>query len=181
MTRLIEAPVPGDPRLELAEFCAPLIGLPVSHIWRGYGSAIFLEFGSLHPRTRRDGSPGNPVGGWDLTIEWSWRIEGKRRIWCGSWSDEDRWSRAFSYLVGANVVSVDLIGRLPEIDMGLSNGLHVVSMMTSEGDPAWTLGDLRGAESVWFCIRAGRLYKEINTNDGRPHPPLPFDPADASN
>jgi hypothetical protein len=72
-------------------------------------------------------------------IEWSWRIEGKRRIWCGSWSDGARWPRAFKRIEGARVVSVSLCGRLPEIELTLSNGLHVLSMMTAEGDPAWAL------------------------------------------
>ena len=108
-------------------FTEPVIGLPLSHLWRGYGSAIFLEFGLLSKRFRRDGSDGNPVGELTLMIEWSWRIEGKRRIWCGSWSDEDRWPRAFARLSGTTIVSISLIGRLPEIDLALSNGLHVVS------------------------------------------------------
>jgi hypothetical protein len=64
-------------------------------------------------------------------IEWSWRVEGKRRIWCGTFSDGERWPRAFSRLEGANVASVTLYGRLPEIDLGLSNGLHLLSMMTA--------------------------------------------------
>ncbi|WP_129219386.1 hypothetical protein [Lichenibacterium ramalinae] len=34
------------------------IGMPVSHVWRGHGSALFIELGALAPRTRRDGSRG---------------------------------------------------------------------------------------------------------------------------
>ena len=74
-------------------FAAPFIGLPVSHVWQGYGSAIFLEFGRTQTGRRRDGSPGNPRGEWSLMIQWSWRIEGKRRIWCGSSSDRTRWPK----------------------------------------------------------------------------------------
>lgn len=74
-------------------------------------------------------------------IQWSWRIEGKRRIWCGSWSDEDRWARVFKKLLHTKAVAVSLFGRLPEIDPCLSKGLHVVSMMTAEGDPQWALLD----------------------------------------
>ena len=73
-------------------------------------------------KRRRDGSPGNPFGQWTLLIEWSWRIEGKRRIWCGSSSDEGRWTRAFPYLLGTRVASIAVYGRLPEIDLCLSNG-----------------------------------------------------------
>jgi hypothetical protein len=141
-------------------FSASLVGLPVSRIWQGYGSAIFLEFGEVQPRRRRDGSPGNPRGEWTLMIKWSWRIEGKRRIWCGSWSDGERWPRAFARLEGAGVTSAKLYGRLQEIDLGLSNGLHIVSMMTAEGDPAWALTKRSEGTSSSICVRAGRLKLE---------------------
>ncbi len=144
------------------EACDSLMGLPVSWVWRGYGSAVFFELGRLELRNRRDGSPGNPRGEWTLSIEWSWRIEGKRRIWCGSWSDEDRWPRFFELLRGAHIVSADLVGRLPEIDVGLSNKLHVVSMMTAEGDPEWSLTNNVGTESFSLSVRAGRLCRDWN-------------------
>jgi hypothetical protein len=144
-------------RDEFDGVCAHLSGIPVTHIWRGYGSAIFIELGELKPgRLLRNGTPGNPKGPFSLRIEWSWRIEGKRRIWCGSWSDEERWPRAFRRLLGSTVSSISLFGRLPEIDIGLSNGLHVVSMMTAEGDPRWVLSE-RGKPGKGFMIKAGRL------------------------
>lgn len=143
--------------VNFATFTSSLIGLPLSRIWQGYGSAIFLEFGKVQRRQRRDGSPGNPRGEWTLMVEWSWRIEGKRRVWCGSWSDGARWPRAFARMEGANVASVSLYGRLPEIDLALSNGLHLLSMVTVEGDPDWALlkRDEGGSTSVY--VRAGRL------------------------
>jgi hypothetical protein len=152
-----------DEAINFEDFISPLLGLPVSHIWRGYGSAIFLEFGQLKEgRKRRDGSPGNPVGEWTLMIEWSWRIEGKRLIWCGSWSDEERWPRAFKYLKGATVASAQLFGRLPEVDVGLSNGLHVLSMMTSEGDPEWGLCKRSPTGGLWLSVRAGQLRTQVS-------------------
>ena len=144
---------------DFISFTSALIGLPINHIWRGYGSAIFLEFGELTPgRVRRDGSAGNPRGEWTLCIEWSWRIEGKRRIWCGSSSDEKRWPRAFARLMGARVTCVSLYGRLPEISLDLSNGLHLLSMMTAEGDPEWGLTQRSGGNSISIDVRAGRLH-----------------------
>lgn len=125
------------------------------------GSAIFLEFGKLHQgRIRRDGSAGNPKGEWTLMIEWSWRIEGKRRIWCGSWSDEEIWPWAFAKLKGATVVSISMFGRLPEISLSLSNGLHLLSMMTAEGDPGWGLTKRTEYGSASIDVRAGRLHFE---------------------
>lgn len=149
---------------EFEAFTSSLIGLPLNHIWKGYGSAIFLEFGSLRPRMRRDGSVGNPTGEWTLGIEWSWRIEGKRLIWCGSSSDADRWPRVFTSLLNAKVASISLAGRLPEIDMMLSNGLHVVSCMTAECDPQWGLINRRNKSINSMGVSAGRLIlEEIDT------------------
>ena len=147
--------------VDFADFTGPLIGLPVSHVWKGYGSAIFLEFGALSEgRERRDGSLGNPKGEWTLMIEWSWRIEGKRLIWCGSWSDKDRWPRALERLKGATVASVQLFGRLPEIELTLSNRLHLLSMMTSEGNPEWSLRRQTSTGGVWLSVKSGRLTLE---------------------
>ena len=134
--------------LQFEDFAAPLVGMPVSHSWRGHGSAIFLEFGQLSPssRLRRDGSPCAPEGEMGLMIESGWRIEGRRSILCGSWSDEERWPRALACLARASVAGASLFGRLPEIDVALSSGLHVVSLMTVQGYPAWTPFDRRDGE-----------------------------------
>ena len=155
---------------DFACFSSSLIGLPISHIWRGYGSAIFLEFGKLHPRIRRNGSQGNPRGEWTLMIEWSWRIEGKRRVWCGSWSEEERWPGIFSKLEHAAVASVSLFGRLPEICLSLSNGLHVLSMMTAEGDPAWELTNHGVGDSTSMAGSAPGANKRIRDELPTIHP-----------
>lgn len=123
-------------------------GVAISHVWRGYGSAIFVEFGTLSPRTRRDGSPGEPLGQFSLMIEWSWRIEDEQTIVCGSWSDEHLWSPAFRRLIGCNVIAVSAFGRLPEVCVSLSSGLHILSFNTSEGDPAWALFNRRQGLSI---------------------------------
>jgi hypothetical protein len=153
---------------DFAEFSSQLLGLPVNHVWQGYCSAIFLELGALqpNPRKRRVGTWRNPVGEWTLGIEWSWRIEGKRRIWCGSWSDKERWPRALSRLEGARVTSVSVFGRLPEISVSFSNGLHLLSMMTAEGDPEWSLTKREEPSSATIYVRAGRL--QIDTRENLP-------------
>lgn len=158
-------PLPKLPPVSFEDFTSSLLGLPVSHIWRGYGSAIFLEFGFLRPRHRRDGTLGNPNGDWTLIIEWSWRIEGKRRIWSGSSSDEERWPRIFSCVKGATVASLTLVGRLPELDLGLSNGLHFVSVMTAEGDPQWGLIKRFNGQTHSVGVAAGRLEFKDETRD----------------
>ncbi|TYC87994.1 hypothetical protein FMM79_11085 [Novosphingobium sp. BW1] len=50
-------------------FATSLIGLPISHVWRGYGAALFIELGNLTPVAKHDGSPGNPEGEVSLGVE----------------------------------------------------------------------------------------------------------------
>jgi hypothetical protein len=140
---------------EFEALVSPLLGLPISYLWQGHGSAIFLEFGTLRPHFLKNGKLLNhPCGDWTLGIEWSWRIEGKRRIWCGSGSEKERQSRVFSRLLGAKVKSVSLYGRLREIELSLSNGLRIVSFSTVEGNPEWGLiqrnknGEIRSTGAV---------------------------------
>ncbi len=143
------------PLSPVENFTSKLIGMPLSHVWRGYGSALFLEFGRLQPRARRDGTPGNPHGDMGLMIQWSWRIEDDHSIICGSWSDEDLWEKTFSQLLGNTVTQLSFFGRLPEIDLSLSNGLHVLSFMTADGQPEWTIFDRSQAQERWLSFEDG--------------------------
>ncbi|HVY05541.1 MAG TPA: hypothetical protein VHB46_06155 [Burkholderiales bacterium] len=152
--------------MSFALFETALVGLPASHVWRGHGSALFLEFGKLSPssRVRRDGLVGNLSGEITLMIEWSWRIEKPRSIMGGSWSDERRWPGMLSKLQGSTVVGVRTFGALPEIEVSLSNGLRVVSFMTSEGQPEWGL-ICRGSMQRTLGVRGGRLVvRELTPN-----------------
>ena len=132
----------------------------MSHVWRGHGSALFIEFGKLTPKYRKDGRPLNSDGEFSLMIEWSWRIEVGTGIICGSWSDEELWPSAMSGLVGRHVIDVGVSGRLPEVLLTLSDEAYVLSFMTSDGDPAWALIDHRtnGLPSLTSC--GGQLTTE---------------------
>ncbi|MCZ7451161.1 hypothetical protein O8B93_26715 [Agrobacterium rhizogenes] len=116
-----------------------LLSRSLSNVWRGYGSAIFLEFGPLSPTSKSDGSPGQSQGEYTLMIEWSWRIEGPRSILCGSWSDEQEWIDVFDSLIGRKVTDVALYGRLSEVTLALEGERFITSFMTAEGQPAWTI------------------------------------------
>jgi hypothetical protein len=116
-------------------FASPLIGLPVRHIWQGYGSAIFLEFGELRPRLEQDGSASQSEGQMGLMIERSWRIEDRTSIRCGSWSDEALWPDVFALLLGSEVRYVKTFGRLPrDRDWPLQWDAHPV--LHDSGGPA---------------------------------------------
>ncbi len=142
-------------------FRTALLGKRVSHVWRGHGSALFLEFGSLTVRRKRDGRVGHPQGELTLGIEWSWRIENRSSILGGSWSAERGWPTLFKKLKGRKVTSVDIFGMLPEIAVSLSNGLKVISFMTADGQPSWSL--VSHSPSIGsLSVRRGKLHAEEN-------------------
>lgn len=146
------------PRDEFDSLAASLIGLPISYIWRGYGSAIFLEFGELSSRSMRDGSPGHPEGEVSLGVEWSWRVEDQTAIRCGSWSEEDRLESAFDMLRHARIAQCELFGTLPEVAITTDGGIRFLSFSTTDGQPKWYLVDRREGPDRWFTVREGHLH-----------------------
>lgn len=136
-----------------------LIGKPVSRVWRGHGSALFIEFGELNLFALGDNPNTQPKGEFTLMIEWSWRIESKNTILLGSWSDEEKWLDGFNEILGRQVVSVELFGYLPEIMLSLSGNLRVLSFNTSEGQPCWALIS-NPMPMVSLCVKEGRLAFE---------------------
>lgn len=100
-----------------------------------------------------------PSGRLNLGIEWTWRIEAQRSILCGSSGDERRWTSAFARVLGSCVVEATLVGRLPEIDVALSNGLHIASFSTAEGQPGWYLLDRREPNAESLSVERGVLIK----------------------
>lgn len=141
---------------------ASVVGQLISYVWRGYGSAVFIEFGDLTPRTNRDGSPGHPQGQVSLGVEWSWRIEDNETILSGSWSEEDLWEPSFAQLRNTRVESVKLFGKLPEVELSTDQGVRFVSFSTTDGQPRWHLVDRRDGHANWFSVRKGQL----NLGDG---------------
>ena len=120
-------------------FFEALIGKQITHVWQGYGSAIFIEIGKLAASPKMNGEPGQPNGEFSVMIEWSWRIERPKSILGGSWSSEKRWPKMFENLIGATVSNVQCFGSVPELCLSLSNGLRVASFMTAEGQPKWAI------------------------------------------
>ena len=154
------------PSSEIFEkYRSALISKPLSAVWRGHGSAIFLEFGRLSPRVRRDGSAGNSRGEFTVMIEWSWRIESEDAILCGSWSDEEDWEKVFKSLIGRKVQDASIYGRLPELSIALEGGFYVASFMTAEGQPAWTVfdGPNEQRKSGWIAVCNGKICEDLAT------------------
>jgi len=149
------------------KYRSALLKKPLSAVWRGHGSAIFLEFGRLSPQKRHDGTAANSQGDVTVMIEWSWRIEREDAIMCGSWSDEDGWDEIFQSLIGREVQDISLFGRLPELSIALTGGLYVVSFMTAEGQPVWTILDRcsERAKIGWIDVRNGKVCETLEAKN----------------
>ena len=137
---------------------APLLGFPITHPWRGYGSALFLELGPLK-RVRRVRRAGHSLKGLaGVMIEWSWRVERQRSIDFGSWSTDRKIDSGIRGLKRAKVESVHVEGRLPELRLALSDGRQVRSFMSSDGQPRWVLFL---PDRSWLCVRRGVVTREV--------------------
>ena len=136
---------------------AMLVGKPVARVWRGHGSALFIEFGELGNVVSPSGKHRGEKGEFTLMIEWSWRVERERSILGGSWSEESRWPSMFEQLLGCTVVEVEARGRLPEVEILLSNRLRVCSYMTAEGQPQWAIL-VRNGNIGSLSVKRGRLH-----------------------
>lgn len=139
------------------ELSSGIIGLPVSYVWQGYGTAIFLEFGELTYSDKLN----HPKGEFSLDLEWSWRVENKRSILFGSFSTIQRITNKLAKLKGYTAKEIQLFGRLPEIIVNLGDKHWVVSFGTEEGQPEWALFLPDGS---WIHVQNGVLYNENSQN-----------------
>jgi hypothetical protein len=138
-----------------------LIGMSLSLLWRGYGSAIFLEFGELTPNgKRRSGSDRNSIGEFSIGIQWSWRIENELSIVCGSWCEENEWDQAFDLIRNTHLSALTTYSRLPELDLEFNNKHHLPSFNTSDGQPDWFIIDRRSKEPITLMVDNGQLEIE---------------------
>ncbi|HEY0075255.1 MAG TPA: hypothetical protein VGB77_14240 [Abditibacteriaceae bacterium] len=145
----------------------PLIGMPVSWTWRGYGSTVFLEFGKLSEKEkhRRNGSVHvSRRGKISAMIQVGWRVERPRSIAFGSDSGKTKIENGLVKLRERHVVQVSIEGRLPEIVFELSGGYWLHSFINWAGQPDWCLFFNKGMDSRnWVSVRQGKL--ELTTED----------------
>ena len=129
-------------RTQFHDLTRPLIGLPVSRTWRGYGSTIFFELGKLKTteRKRKDGTTSlYSRGQASVMLEWSWRVERPQSVLFGSDSENRRIAYQLNKLQGLTVLDVTTEGRLPELVLQLSSGHWVHSFTTVESQQEWCL------------------------------------------
>ncbi|WP_445360732.1 hypothetical protein ACJJIL_21555 [Microbulbifer sp. EKSA005] len=126
----------------------------ISHAWIGHGSAIFLEMGELTPPKREN----NPSGEQTIMIEWSWRLEDKRSIVLGSWSDQTEIDQLPALLVGRKIKTIKLFGRIPELEISLCKDLWLLTFMTDKKYPEWSI---RFRNGQWLDYDNGSFNIEI--------------------
>jgi hypothetical protein len=141
--------------IDFAEVTKPLIGLPIGHAWKGYGSAIFLEVGKLRPTGRNN----RPTGEFCIGIEWNWRVEFGSTVEFGSSNTGAEINRRISSIEGAAVVSLETFGTIPELLIGLSTGHRIRTTVMTTGDPEWSI---RIDEDKWIYVTDGKVDRSRN-------------------
>lgn len=103
------------------------------------------------------------MGELSIGFEWGWRIEDATSIICGSLSEQRSWEPAFELIRSSNVVGLSVFGRLPEIDLSLTDNRHLVSFSIEEGQPEWSLTDRRSTPHLWLTVHEGVLLESDGT------------------
>jgi hypothetical protein len=148
----------STPTDALAQAAKDLVGMELSHIWPGHGTALFLEFGKLSERLRKSGSVGNhPIGEISVGLEFEWRIEVDRRLACGSSGDQELWPEVFKDLLGKCASRVKLFGDVPELRVVAGERARLLTFSLDESGPAWALTDNRSNPSAWIYWKDGEL------------------------
>lgn len=131
-------------------FTDDLIGFEVSYVWRGYGSAIFLELGKISEDER-----GRKRGEATVCIEWSWRIDNEYACILGTWDEDSDINKSIDILQSSVIKGISFFLNISEIDIEFEDGKHLVSFTTVAGDPHWYIRNKDGLylsfESGSFC------------------------------
>ena len=140
-----------------------LVGLPVSHVWFSDYSIVFFELGELTPSelVRDDGSQGNPDGEVTVYAGFDWRIERARSIYCGKRDTQKRRDSVCERLLGSTVVESSVFGRIPELNIGFSSGLWLVTFSLFRGNPDWSIGFRQSGS--YLTARGTKLVLEPGT------------------
>jgi hypothetical protein len=90
-----------------------VIGKPVTHVWQGFASVLFIEFGALSPApyVRRDGTTPNPRGEFTLTTMNSyaaWELLLNGRQITGADAKWHRREHALKRLVGHRLCTFEI-------------------------------------------------------------------------
>jgi hypothetical protein len=138
---------------EFHSLVQPLVGLPVSLPWKGYGSAIFLELGTLLPLDS-SGRQRHQKGEACIAVEWDWRIEAGAKVLFGSSNSRPKIKSGIAAFQGVTVQNLSVFGAVPELVVEFSNGYSLRTMVMTTGDPEWSV---KLPDRRWIYARDGRI------------------------
>ena len=134
-----------------------LTGLCVSYLWFGDHTALYLELGELKAgKPRKDGTAGNPLGQITVYAGYDWRIEKTASIYSNKASANDRHQQAAAEVQQSTITYASAVGRLPELEIGFSNGLWLTTFAQNSGQPQWTVS-FNTVGKGHLCVARGRL------------------------
>ncbi|TGL59005.1 hypothetical protein EHQ58_10000 [Leptospira ognonensis] len=78
-----------------------VVNLPINLAWQGYGSAIFLELGTIQDfkGLRQNHKKGESC----IQIEWDWRVEYKTKVLFGSSNQIPEIGDGIKKLIGTSI------------------------------------------------------------------------------
>ena len=137
----------------------PIVGRAVSHIWEGYATRLFLEFGQLGPAdyVLRNGAPGAPKGEFSLNNAQSmssWRVTLGGREIGGSEVHWKRRARCLLLLKGRRLQSLEIDETSRSTRLTFAHRV-VLTARTYPGcrrEPHWTLRVGRPGDRVWRLV-----------------------------
>lgn len=133
---------------EAKKHMSRLIGQRLSHVWKGYGAAIFLELGDLQPRGR------NPCGAYSIHLDGDWRIESSKQVVAGSSNSNHCIEDAIKQLQGLEISDIILTDPPIELCIVFGDGKKLRTMSALSGDPQWAV---KLAEAQYLKARDGAL------------------------
>ncbi len=162
--------------VDFSELVRPLLGLPVSHAWKGYGATLFVELGRLSPVfSKRDRRRLDDRGEACIWIEYDWRVEDGASVLYGGSNTAHEIDRGFQSLIGATVASLRREGDVPELIVRFSNGHCLRTMATVTGEPQWCVQLPSGA----YIDHAGIKPPDSRPFELSPKEQAAYDLADA--
>jgi hypothetical protein len=139
-----------------ANLLSPLVGQIAQGGWLGYGSVLFLEFGT--PQPLRDNAT-HASGELGLHCDWiEWRIEQRGRVLAGSEDDRPTMEGGIKQIDGKTFKSAVISWPSGDSILTFSDDLVVRTfVITSEEDARWIFRDREGK---YFHLGPDRAYAE---------------------
>lgn len=141
---------------DFPELVEPLIDLPISRPWKGYGSAIFFELGKLTPQLTSYGKRRKAYfkGQAGISIYWDWRVGNGTRVIFGSSDSGPEIADGMKELQNLTISNITLDKELLEITVRFSNGNFLKSMTMTKGYPQWSI---RLSDEKYLGVKNGQL------------------------